>query len=337
MIYASVFYRKYSDDALFTPGAGENNGEFYLPYAKLREKFLEKGIELHTPDKNKGRTVAFELHINCRRAAPSAKAYVYLFENPLIRPLNRDRRALARYAKWFTWDGELLTDPRSVRLAYPHQLEPGAWNGPEHRPLFCVMVASNKALPSFDARSQYQTRVRILEWYELHAQADFHLYGQGWDRPPALPGRMGRVFNQLRKIAARILPAKSLYATWRGPIDDKLALLARARFCMAHENCRDLPGYVTEKIFDCFRFGCVPIYVGPKEIAELVPPDCFIDGRAFATPAELDAFLRSIDDVAYRGYQDRIRDFLRSAAAKPYTQEHFVETIVREIGADLGL
>ena len=337
MIYASVFYRKYSDDALFAPGAGENNGEFYLPYAKLREKFLERGIELHTPDKNKGRTVAFELHINCRRAAPSARAYVYLFENPLIRPLNRDRRALARYAKWFTWDGELLTDPRSVRLAYPHQLEPGAWNGPEHRPLFCVMVASNKALPSFDARSQYQTRVRILEWYELHAQADFHLYGQGWDRPPALPGRMGRVFNQLRKIAARILPAKSLYATWRGPIDDKLALLARARFCMAHENCRDLPGYVTEKMFDCFRVGCVPIYVGPKEIAELVPPDCFIDGRAFATPAELDAFLRSIDDVAYRGYQDRIRDFLRSAAAKPYTQEHFVETIVREIGADLGL
>jgi hypothetical protein len=35
MIYASVLYRDYAENSLFTPGAGENNGEFYLPYAKL--------------------------------------------------------------------------------------------------------------------------------------------------------------------------------------------------------------------------------------------------------------------------------------------------------------
>ena len=40
MKYASVLYRDYADNSLFTPGAGENNGEFYLPYAKLRERFL---------------------------------------------------------------------------------------------------------------------------------------------------------------------------------------------------------------------------------------------------------------------------------------------------------
>jgi hypothetical protein len=336
MKYASVLYRDYADNALFTPGAGENNGEFYLPYAKIRARFLAEGIELNTPDLNAGREVAFELHINCRRRDPAARAYVYLYENPLIRPLNRDRGALARYAKWFAWDGELLDDPRAVRLLYPNRFATEGWNGPEARPLFCVLVASNKALAVVDPRDQYQARVRILDWYESRAPGDFHLYGRGWDRPAALPGRWGRVRNQLRKILARFRPAQSPYRTWRGPVDDKIELLTRARFCLAHENCRDLPGYVTEKLFDCFRAGCVPVYVGPREIADLVPPDCFIDGRRFASPAELDAHLRSLDDDAYRAYQGRIRTFLGSAQARPFSQDHFAEVLVREIVADLA-
>ena len=52
MRYASVLYRDYEANSLFTPGAGENNGEFYLPYAKLRERFLAASIELNTPDVN---------------------------------------------------------------------------------------------------------------------------------------------------------------------------------------------------------------------------------------------------------------------------------------------
>jgi hypothetical protein len=336
MKYASVYYRDYADNSLFTPGAGENNGEFYLPYAKLRERFLEAGIELNTPDVNAGRPVEFELHINCRRQDPSARAYVYLYENPLIRPLNRDRGALARYAKWFAWDGALRDDPRTVPLLYPNRFETEGWNGPEKRPLFCVLVASNKALTVVDARDQYQARVRILDWYERHAPTDFHLFGRGWERPAALPGRWGRVRNQLRKILTRFLPAKSPYATWRGPVDDKIELLTRARFCLAHENCRDLAGYVTEKLFDSFRAGCVPVYVGPKEIAELVPAGCFIDGRAYETPAALDAFLRTIDDAAYRGTQERIRAFLLSAQAKPFSQDHFADALAQEILADLA-
>jgi hypothetical protein len=335
MLLGSLCYRDYADNVLFAAGAGENNGEFYLPYALLRERFLAAGIELNTPDRNAGREVAFELHINCRRQNPAARAYVYLYENPLIRPLNRDRSALSRYARWFTWDGELLADPRAVRLLYPNRFEMREWPDPAERTLFCVLVASNKALAIVDPRDQYQARVRILEWYERTTPQDFHLYGRGWERPAALPGRWGRICNQFRKLWHRFRPTSSPYATWRGPVDDKIALLRRARFCLAHENCRDLPGYVTEKLFDCFRAGCVPVYVGPAEIADLVPADCFIDARSFATPAELDAHLRGIDDGAYRAYQARIRAFLASPQARPFSQEAFVDTIVDAVVADL--
>ena len=45
---------------------------------------------------------------------------------------------------------------------------------------------------------------------------------------------------------------------YRGKLGKKAELLDRARFCICFENSRGSPGYVTEKIFDCFTSGCVP-------------------------------------------------------------------------------
>ncbi|GBL24295.1 hypothetical protein EMGBS6_10800 [Opitutia bacterium] len=198
-----------------------------------------------------------------------------------------------------------------------------------------MLVASNKALTVVDPRDQYQARVRILDWYERQAPADFHLFGRGWDRPAALPGRWGRVRNQLRKILGRFLPAKSPYATCAARSTTRSSCLRAPAFVLAHENCRDLSGYVTEKLFDCFRAGCVPVYVGPQEIADLIPADCFIDGRSYETPAALDAHLRTIDGTAYRATQERIRAFLLSDRARPFSQDHFADVLAREILADL--
>jgi hypothetical protein len=336
MIYASIIYRSYKNNVLFKEGAGENNGEFFLPYRKLRQEFLRNEVELNTADVNAGKKVAFELYINCCRQAPKARAYVYLYENPLIRLMNRNRRMLDRYNKWFTWDGELLDDDRAVRLFYPNQLEPADYKDPQERPLFLVLVTTNNAIKDYDPREQFGARVEIIKWYEQYAPNDFHLFGRGWDCPAALSGRWGQIYNQARKIIARVFPVTSPFATWRGPVASKNELLTRTRFSLAYENSRDLPGYITEKLFDCFRAGCVPVYVGPKEIHDYVPADCFIDGRKFATTAALHAHLLTIDDAAYRGYQERIRAYLLSAGAKLFSQDHFAEVIVREILADLA-
>jgi hypothetical protein len=336
MIYASIIYRSYKNNVLFKEGAGENNGEFFLPYRKLRQEFLRNEVELNTADVNAGKKVAFELYINCCRQTPKARAYVYLYENPLIRLMNRNRSMLERYAKWFTWDGDLLDDDRAVRLFYPNQLEPADYKDPQERPLFLVLVTTNNAIKDYDPREQFGARVEIIKWYERHAPNDFHLFGRGWDCPAALSGRWGQIYNQARKIIARAFPVKSPFATWRGPVASKGELLTRTRFSLAYENSRDLPGYITEKLFDCFRAGCVPVYIGPKEIHDYVPADCFIDGRKFATTAALHSHLRTIDDAAYRGYQERIRTFLRSDQAKPFSQDHFAEVIAREILADLA-
>jgi len=334
MIYASIIYRDYKKNSLFEAGAGENSGEFYLPYRLLRELFAVYGIELNTPDVNLGRTVAFELHINCRRQDPAARAYVYLYENPLIRPLNRNREALGRYAKWFTWDECLMDDDRAVRLFYPNKIEADDFAGPEARHLFCVLIASNKALAVQDGRSQYQERVKIIKWYEANAPKDFFLYGAGWNRPVAMSGGWGRVYNQMQKLVACFRPRPSSFKTWQGRAENKMEILQKARFCIAHENCRDLPGYITEKLFDCFRAGCVPVYVGPKEISDYIPRECFIDGRKFNDIEKLNSFLHSIGDEAYRRYQMNILNFLKSKQATAFSSKYFAEKIVDVILKD---
>lgn len=38
-------------------------------------------------------------------------------------------------------------------------------------------------------------------------------------------------------------------------------------------------GYITEKIFDCFFPGVIPIYWGAENVTDYIPQDTFIDRR----------------------------------------------------------
>ena len=71
-----------------------------------------------------------------------------------------------------------------------------------------------------------------------------------------------------------------------------------------------MPGYITEKIFDCFKARSVPIYWGASDIEKYIPKDCFIDFRDFASYEDLLNFLTSIDEKRYNFYIDNIEKLL---------------------------
>jgi hypothetical protein len=84
----------------------------------------------------------------------------------------------------------------------------------------------------------------------------------------------------------------------------KLAVVSRYSFCLALENSI-APDYVTEKIFDAFLAGSVPVYRGAPNVAEFTPgPHSYVDANDFAGPAELAAYLKHLaaDEAAYRAY-----------------------------------
>lgn len=336
MKYASVIFHQQRRDEMFSPGPGANGGGLYFPFKRLRERFAELGVQLATPDMNAGKAVAFELHINARRNLPKLPCYTYLWEHPLIRPINGDLRRLARYRGSFTWNESIVDGSRVHLLPIPNDLQVGPIPSFAERDLFCVLIAGNRALRTRNALGLTDKRLEAIRWFDQHAPEHFALYGQGWDRPPQAQGIVARLTKRLHAWRARWRTTPRL-RTYCGAINSKDEILLRAKYSICYENVRGGAGYVTEKIFDSMVFGCLPVYIGASDIARRVPPECYIDGDLYDNPADLYAALRGIGEDEFRQRQERTLAFLRSERALPYGNEHFCSTLVATIAADLGL
>lgn len=72
--------------------------------------------------------------------------------------------------------------------------------------------------------------------------------------------------------------------------ETKLETIARHSFCLALENSVE-PDYVTEKIFDAFAAGTVPVYFGAPNVADYAPENSYIDASIFANAKDLASYL----------------------------------------------
>jgi hypothetical protein len=73
-----------------------------------------------------------------------------------------------------------------------------------------------------------------------------------------------------------------------------------------------MKGYVTEKIFDCFYSGTIPLYWGATDITDLIPREAYIDVRQFNTWQQMYAALMSVSENEIESMREAGREFLRS-------------------------
>ena len=133
---------------------------------------------------------------------------------------------------------------------------------------------------------------------------DLDLYGRGW---PVSDGKdKGHYMGESR---------------------DKTETVSAYRLCLCFENS-SFPGYVTEKIFDCFFAGTIPVYLGAPDIAQYVPEDAFIDMRKFADTQSLCAFLDSIDKNAFERYRKNAESFLASEGYRKFDQDAYARQVI---------
>lgn len=169
--------------------------------------------------------------------------------------------------------------------------------------------------PLLRGRELYADRLAAIRYFARYD--NFYLYGYGWCQPVH---RADRATQSAVQRARRGEVVAGLRA--------KRAVLNRYRFAICFENTI-FPGYLTEKIFDCFLAGCIPIYWGDPKVTEQIPSACYVDYRNFGDLPELDRYLQELTPVAAQRYLDAAADFLASAAYTPFLADTFADEVLR--------
>ena len=230
---------------------------------------------------------------------PKEKRVLLVWEPPSVETMIHEKPFHSLFSKVITWD-DLLTD-RDLYVNFNQPvLKPIIEDVPSYKEkkLCCFVFANKKSMYPGEL---YSERVAAALFFEMK-RGEFDMYGKGWE--------------------------KSGFSSYKGAVDDKLDCMKNYRFSICYENTKDKHGYITEKIFDSFAAGCVPIYLGAPNITDYVPRECFIDRREFASYDELYAFLKNMSEETYNTYMKNIETFLSSERALAFSMEGVVEGLV---------
>ena len=244
----------------------------------------------------------FEHQLEYLKKFPKEKLILFLWEPPSVIPASYEKENHEIFSKVYTWKDDFVDNRKYFKLYYPvlhPRISPLARF--EDKKL-CALIASRRYSPHPD--ELYSERSRIASFYETEHPEDFDLYGRGWS---------------------------PLFKTYKGTIDIKAEVLKNYKFNFAYENIKNTPGYITEKIFDAFQAGTVPIYWGASNVEDYIPKTCFIRGDDFSSDEALYQFMKTMKPEIYDTYLENIGTFLKSASAQKYSANHFVTTVMELI------
>ena len=304
-------------------------------FIKLREKFSEYNYDLSTNDINGIEDSDIVIYAsNMPSTLPQTKdiekSYIILSESAFIMPDNYDKNKHRFFNKIFTWDDTIIDNKKYFKVNYAHKFPNKINKNLSNKRKLCMLISANKNPPHSKENDLYSQRREAIRWFEKNHIEDFDLYGVDWDRYKFSGFKIIRAFNRVPYFPKLFMKLTSqTYPSYQGMVDNKKEIMKKYKFSICYENAKDIPGYITEKIFDSFFSGCIPIYWGANNILDYVPKNCFIDKRDFNSYEELYDFIKNISDKEYIKYLDNIEDYLNSEKSLPFKSEGFVDMIVR--------
>lgn len=169
-----------------------------------------------------------------------------------------------------------------------------------------VLINSHHKPKSFSGRELYSERIHWAVGLSKFISVD--LYGRGWTN---LFSRSSMWFVYLKNY----FKIKKIY---KGPCQSKTETMSQYIFALCFENLK-MDGYITEKIFDCFYAGTIPIYWGGADIEKWIPAGCYIDVRKFKNPENLALYLKKISSDEIALYRKNAKRFLASGNSKKHS------------------
>ena len=350
MIKASlVVSSPYQQNRIFdmnNPVNGRDN-HLYL-FFELKRQFQNIQIDIATQDINninESQIVIFnDIPVRYPKQIKNQKRYLIALESIAVMPDNFDISGYEYFDKIFTWNDDLVDNKKIFKINYSFLIEPLPFLDFKDKKKFLCLVSNNKF--SSHQNELYSERIKVIEYLEPLSEYQFDLYGGGWDKAYKNESvynwfkyiyankylkKISIIGDQLISILKLSFILKKSYKNYLGPVSPKIPVLQQYKFNICYENIHGVKGYITEKIFDCFLAGCVPVYWGASNITDYIPADAFIDRRDFSDNKSLLLFLSSIDETQYQRYQTAIANFITSEKIKPFVAKYTAEKIIHEI------
>lgn len=159
---------------------------------------------------------------------------------------------------------------------------------------------------SRNEKELYSARVDVIKY--MKDRPDFDFYGDdGW----------------------RVLG----YKNFGGACESKFDTYQNYRFALSLENVRDVPGYISEKILDCFVAGIVPVYSGGRGVDRFIPKECYINYFDFACVEDLITYLEQLPREEYDRYLASMEAFLQKGGMEQWGKEEYLRTLPKVLPA----
>ena len=246
-----------------------------------------------------------------------------ILENQLIWPQNWNLENHQYFKYIFTWSDELIDNIKYFKFLIPQELSISKNFDNLVRKRY-TLIASNKI--NRNPGELYNIRRNIINYFE-NGNLDFEFYGFGWNKKIPLNSLL---FKLIDKLHLNFLNFPTNFKNYKGEIMSKDVVLSKYLFSFCFENA-EINGYITEKIFDCFRNGTIPIYLGDKLINNYIPSDCLINVSSNIDINELIDVLENISDNDILKYKERIKYHLLNNNFKIFSYDNFNNTVFSKI------
>lgn len=246
------------------------------------------------------------------RTYPKEKLLLFSFASSINEPCSHNQDYHEFYSKVFTCDDKLIDDKKYFRIFEP-------WCDPilsvyhrhpsfEQRKL-CVLIGSYRI--NHHPLDNYRLRYDSVDFFEKLHSKEFNFYGI-WDIP-----------HTGYQTYEGVIPLEGEQNYVYSKRLNKINTLSYYKFDLCYEKSKDT--CLTERIFDSFAAGCVPVYSGSPFITKYIPQSCFIQRDNFRTEAELYAFLKKMTKKEFEIYRTNIQTFLTNEAASHLTTKYLIE------------
>ncbi|MGL5932167.1 MAG: glycosyltransferase family 10 domain-containing protein [Cetobacterium sp.] len=283
-----------------------NRDDILMPYYLIKEELKKNEIFIDTIDYYKKVEIVVYFSRSYSILLKNRKNInIYFAWEPEVVDKNHSKEGLKKLESFFdyimTWNDGLVDNKKYFKINYPYYFpQKKSFSKEFKEKKLIVNISGNKK--SFDKRELYSERVKVINYFEENNSNDFDLYGIGWD------------FS---------------LKTYRGKTESKFETYSNYKFALCLENMKDVEGYITEKIFDCFVSGIVPIYKGASNIQKYIPENCYIKYDNFKTIDQMESFLKNISESEYNQYLKNIEEYLKGNKKEVFEARYFVDQLLK--------